>query len=218
MLGNFFTAVGSLFQFLFQRKVLPQTAAVFEALAESITPLPGNPVSAGSERDKYAAAYYIYTLDHYVSLKVCFKPSTFGLANAAAKMLNMAAKQLIDSGKNEHPADSAFASAHGMFAALHTKDRCRVISLLEHLQVDLAGLPVPFYKNPGTVLAVVSILTMLGSAGHYSEWTGYGATRSGPPAARKLVQFPAGWQQVGYPGPAKGYHDLRGCLRDKFSE
>lgn len=218
MLGSFFIAIGSLFQFLFQRKVLPQTTAVFTALAESITPLPGNSVSAGSERDKYAATYYIYTLDHYVSLKVFFKPSTFGLANATARMLNIAAEQLIDRGENEHPADSALASAHGMFAALQIKDRCRVISLLEHLQADLAGLPVPFYKNPGTVRAVVSILTMLGSAGHYSEWTGYGATRSGPPAARKLAQFPAGWQQVGYPGPAKGYHVLRGGLMDKFTE
>ena len=219
MLGNFFTAVGSLLQFLIQgRKILPQTTAVFKALSESITPLSRNSVSSRSEGDRYLYEYYIYILDHYVSLKVFFKPATFGLANATANMLNIAAKQLIDSGENEQPADPAIAYEYGMFAALQAKDRCRVISLLEHLQVDLSGLPVPFYKNPGTVVAVVSILTMLGSAGYYSEWTGYGTTRSGPPAARILAQYPASWQQVDYPGPAMGHHVLRGYIIDKFTE
>lgn len=220
MFGNIPNLIGSFLEFLFQHKTpLPQTAAAFEALAESIVP----PVCQTTLPTKKPDVvnmheYYGYIFDHYLSLQIIFKPYTFGLANATAKMLNTVASQLIAAGENKHQPDRAIAATRGMFAALATEDRCRAISLLEHLRLDLSSLPVPYYKSPGIVRAAVSILTMLGSAAYYSEWTGYGPTRSGPPAERTLAQTPVSWQRIGYPGPAKGYHALRGYLINKFTD
>lgn len=225
MIWRFFKLIVEMIQFLFQgNNTLLPTKATFKALVDSIVP----PTEDLAEHQasfysigavaSHTDEYQISTLNHYVSLKIILRNFNIYLANATAQMLNAAAGQLISTKKNAKPINNAIASEEGIFAALEPTDRCRAISLLEHLQVDLANLPVPFRNNPGIVLAMISIMTMLTTTGYYSEWSGYGSTRLKPPDKRKIEHFPTGWQQVGYPGPSKGYHALRGYLVAKFTE
>jgi hypothetical protein len=219
MIWNFFKLIIAMLQFLFQGKnTLPQTKTAFKALTGSIIPNTYEltekqaPLYAIGALDLHTSEYLICTLDHYVSLKLILKNFNIYLANATAEMLNIAARQLISTGGNEKPINPAVPTEQGIFAALEATDRCRTIILLEQLKVDLTSLPVPFRHNPGIVLAMVSIITVLATAGYYSEWSGYGSTRLAPPGKRKIEHLPTGWKQIGYPGPSKGYHALRGYL------
>lgn len=222
---NSFRLIVDAVQFIFQgKKTLPQTKTTFKALVKAIIPptpsLTKNqpPPHVIGATELHVDEYLIYALDHYLALKIVFKNFNFYLANATAKLLNAAAGQLIAAKKNKKPADPAAVSEKGLFAALDPADRCRVIALLEQLQVDLGSLPVPFYNSPETVLAVISIVTMLITGGCYSEWPAYGSTRLAPPEQRRIENFPAGWKQTGYPGPAKGYHAMRSYLITEFTE
>jgi hypothetical protein len=213
-------------QFLFQGKTtLPRTIITFMALVDSIVPnTPGltnkkAATNAVGALDLHIDEYQISILNHYVALKIIFKNYNIYLANATAAMLNRAAGQLISRGENTKPVNPVVVSEKGAFAALEATDRCRALTLLEGLQADLANLPIPFRNNPGMVLAMVSILTMLTTSGYYSEWPAYGTTcLKLPEKESKIGQTPAGWKQVEYSGPSKGYHALRGQLVDKFTE
>lgn len=225
MIWNFLKLTVETIQFLIQENhTLPQTKAVFEALADSIVPQGHDRIEGQAAIDTIGTLdlhpdqYQVYILNHYLSLKLILIHVHFGLANVTAKMLNEAARQLISAGRNENPVNPAIAAEKGIFAALHATDRCRAITLLEQLQADLANLPVPFRNNPGSVRAMISVITMLATNGYYSEWPGYGSTRLQSPEKRKIEQFPAGWKQVGYPGPSKGHHAFRGYLVDNFTE
>lgn len=211
-------------KFLFQGKsTLPRTKTTFLALVDSIVPnTPGLGKNAATNAvgaaDLHTDEYQISILDHYVGLKIIFKSYNIYLANATAEMLNRAAGQLIARGENTKPVNPVAVAEKGAFAALEATDRCRTLSLLEQLQADLAGLPVPFRNSPGMVLAMISIITMLTTSGYYSEWPAYGTTCLKLPEKKsKIGQPPAGWKQVKYPGPSKGYHALRGHLI-KFTE
>ena len=220
---NFLQLIVDILKFLFQgNNSLPQTKAAFKSLAGSI--VPNTP--ALTEQDTYSIEalnlhtdeYQIWILNHYVSLKLILGNSNIYLANATAGMLNVAARQLITAGRNKQLISPTVLHEEGPFAALEATDRCRTITLLEQLQADLASLPFPFRNNPGIVLALISIITMLATNGYYSEWSGYGSTRLEPPDRRKIEHFPASWKQIGYPGPSNGYHALRGYLFNQFTE
>lgn len=202
------------------KNTLPQTEAVFRALVDAVIPKTpelaekhGSIQSLGA-LDLHTDEYLIWVLDHQMSLSMVIKNVNIYLANATADMLNIAAGQLIDTGGNKKPINPDADPDSGMFAALEPADRFRAITLLEQLQVDLASLPVPFHNNPGFVLAVIKVLTLLVIKGYYLEWSGYGSTRLETPEKRKIEEFPTGWQQVGYPGPSLGYHVFRGNLVD----
>ncbi|HEX3032722.1 MAG TPA: hypothetical protein VHS59_10845 [Bacillota bacterium] len=194
----------------FERKeTLPQTRAVFRALTEAIIP---------GALDLHIDQYPIWALDHLFYLTVMKVGVTFPLANATAEMLNIAARQLIDQGGNREAVNLGPGADDGAFTALEPVDRLRTLALLEDLQVDPAGLPIPFRYDPSFIMSVTGILALLTAIGCYSEWPGYGETRLKNPDKRKLEQFPPAWTMVGYPGPAKGYHALRGNPVNKFTE
>ena len=212
MIRELFRLAGEITDLLLPRKCpRPPTKTTFKALVASVIPpapdLAGrrNSPAAGGAAAAHLDEYHIWLLDHYVSLNIMGKYFPLRLANATAQMLDTAADQLAAPQK----ADPEKADRPGPFAALSPADRCRTITLLEQLQIDLASLPVPFRRNPGIVLAMISILNMLTTIGYYSEWSGYGSTRLEPAAKRKLEHFPAGWQ---------GYHALRGYLIKDFAE
>lgn len=224
MIGRFFKLPTEIIRLFQRNNTSPQTKAVFKALADSIVPrtdkFAENPSSlhAIGALDVHTDEYPIYSLEHYAALRIMLRNFNIYLANATAEMLNTAARQLIAAGENGQPVNPAVESAEGTFAALGATDRCRAIALLEQLRMDLTSLPVPFRNNPWIVLDLVSILTMLNTTGYYSEWSGYGSTRLEAPEKRVIEHFPAGWRQVGYPGPSQGYHALRGYLIDNFTE
>lgn len=225
MIWNYFKQIVELIHFLIQGKnVLPQSISVFEALVDAIIPGTGGAsgtqasVNENGALSLHTDQFQIYILNHFVTFNLVFINVQIYLVNIIAALLNEAARQLIAQGKNEKPANPAIALEKGIFAALHPKDRFRVIRLLERLEVNLANLPIPLRNNPGVVLAAVSTLTMLVTSGYYSEWPGYGSSRFETPEERKMEQFPTSWKQVGYPGPSLGYHAFRGYLTDNLTE
>lgn len=220
---NFFKPVFDIINYQ-SKYPLPQTKAAFKALTDAI--VPNTPELSGKHGtiqsfgalDLHTDEYQIWTLDHFISLLIVITNFNIYLANASAEMLNIAAGQLIHTKGNKEPVNPAILPEEGSFAALAPNDRFRAITLLEQLKVDLSILPVPFRNNPDFILSITGVITMLCMSGYYSEWSGYGSTRMETPEKRKLEHFPAGWKQVGYPGPSKGYHAFRGYLIEKFSE
>lgn len=198
------------------RNSLPQTKAAFKELVDAIIPnTPDLAEKQGSIQlfgalDLHTDEYQVWSLNHYLSLVIVIKGFDIYLANATAEMLDIAARKLINTEENEKSVNSAVLPEEGAFAALEPSDRFRAITLLQQLNIDLATLPIPFHNNPGFALTVTGVITLLTVFGYYSEWSGYGSTRLESPENRKIEHFPTSWKQVGYPGPSKGYHALRG--------
>jgi len=203
---------------------LPNTKSTFNALLDAI--IPGTHETSenkGSIQLSGALAshtdeYEIWLLDHFLSLNITNLNFNIYLANATAKMLNIAARKLIDSEGNKELVNFTILLGEGAFAALSSNDRFRAITLLEQNKVDITLLPIPFYNNPGFILSLTGGIAMFATIGYYTEWSGYGSSRMDTPEKRKLEHFPVGWNQVGYPGPSKGYHAFRGYLEEKYTE
>jgi hypothetical protein len=192
------------------------TQETFKALVDAIAPK-SSELSIGA-LELHTEEYLIWTLNHIVTLVFVNKDINVPLANATAEMLNIAAEELIKKDEKEKSMDSVFISQKGTLAALEPSDRIRAIALLEERQIDLTILPFPFSKNQGFVLAITRLLTSLTTFGYYSNWSAYDTTRLETPEKRILEEFPAGWKEVRYPGPSKGYRALRGYLFDQFEE
>lgn len=222
MTWDFFKLLMILFQG--NKYTLPQTQAVFKALVDAIVPVtPELTEKQGSIQsfgalDSHIDEYQSWTLDHFLSLIIIIKSFNIHLADATAEMLNIAAKQLLYMERNKIPVNTAILPEKGTFAALAPSDRFRAITLLEQLEDGLASLLIPFRNYRGFVFTITVSINLLAIIGYYSEWSGYGSTRMETAEKRKLEHFPTGWKQVGYPGPSKGYHALRGHLLEKFTE
>ncbi|AKL94680.1 hypothetical protein CACET_c12150 [Clostridium aceticum] len=189
---------------------LPQTQETFKAFVDAIFPRTHEESSGGL--DLHTEEFLIWVLDHLLSLTIFKKNVNIPMANVTAEMLNIAAKQLIDKGENKKPVTPDIIQEKGVFAALAPSDRFRAISLLEELRLNLESLPIPFWNNSGVVLAITTVLTLLSTFGHYSEWCAYDSTKLETAENRIIQEFPATWKEVGYPGPSKGYRALRGYL------
>lgn len=118
--------------------------------------------------------------------------------------------------------DSAFA-AGGAFSWLSRRDRLRCFGWLSEgtpiavREAELSELVAAPEALPGVVMTT-HILTALG---YYSEWAGYGETKTAPPSQRALetpVDRVQGRRQTGYPGPAPGYAGYRGFEVSEFRE
>jgi len=196
---------------------LPETQAAFKAFVDAV--VPKVPEFSFGASDLHIDEYLIWTLDHFVSISIIVKGGVnIALSNAVAEMLNIAAKELIEIGGNKGPVNPDKVCKEGHFAVLEPSDRFRAITLLKQLKVDLASLPFPFVNNQSFVISIISILTLLTTLGYYSEWSAYASTRLEQPEKRIIEQFPASWKEVGYPGPSKVYHALRGYLIDKYTD
>ena len=203
---------------------LSNTKSTFNALVDAIIPM--TPETSENQRSiqlygalaSHTDEYEIWSLDHILSLNITKLNFNIYLANATAKMLNIAAKQLIDSVGNKEPINFTILHEQGAFAALAPNDRFRVIALLEQNKVDITLLPIPFRNNPGFILSLTGGISMFATIGYYTEWSGYGSSRMNTPEKQKFEHFPIGWKQSGYPGPSKGYHAFRGYLVEKYTE
>lgn len=88
---------------------LPNTKSTFNALVDAIIPrTPGTSEKQESIQLSGALAshtdeYEIWSLDHFLSLNITKLNFSIYLANATAKMLDIAARQLIDSKGNKEP-------------------------------------------------------------------------------------------------------------------
>lgn len=217
---NFFKPYLKVIKFQ-SKKPLPQTKTAFKALAEAVIPnTPDFAEKQGSIQlfgamDLHTDDYLVWSLNHYLSLVIVVAGLNIYLANATGEMLDIAAQALTKGYKGT--GNSPVVPGEAAFADLKPSDRFRAMTLLEQLELDLAALPIPFHNNPGFVLTVSGVITLLVIFGYYSEWSGYGSTRLDSPDNRKIEHFPTSWEQVGYPGPSKGYHALRGYLVNEFS-
>ncbi|WP_368490907.1 hypothetical protein [Clostridium sp. BJN0013] len=196
----------------------PHTNITFKALVDAAIPktpkLAENhgPIQLFGALDCNIHGYEIWILNHFVSLHIPPLDVNIYLSNSTAKMLDVAARQLIDSKENKKSIDSKLFREKYIFASLEPEDRFRAITLLEELKINPAYLPLPFYNNPGLIVSLTGGIVMFITIGYYTEWSAYGSTSMETPNKRKLEQFPIGWEQVGYPGPSKGYHAFRGYL------
>jgi hypothetical protein len=205
------------------KRTLSYTNAAFKALNDAL--IPGFQYSAQNQSPPFSASlehrideYQIWALNHSLSQTMFGKVFHIHLAEPTAKILNKAARQLINNAGNKEPVNPVILRDTGAFAALAPNDRLRAISFLEQLKVNPLGLPFPFFYSPSLVLSIIGTVIMLTTIGYYSGWTGYGSTSLEVPENRSIESFPASWQQAGYPGPSKGYHAFRGYLIDKFTE
>lgn len=203
---------------------LPQTRATFKALVDAVVPNTQELAEVKGSVQLYGALdlhideYIIWSLDHYLSIYMAVKDVNIHLANVAAEVLIIAARQLIYLGGNKDPVNSDISKEDGEFAALSPGDRFRAITLIEELKLDAASLPVPFRFKPKLLLSTTVSIILLPIIGYYTEWSGYGSTRTEKPENRRLEHFSTSWEQVGYPGPVKGYHAFRGYLVKKFKD
>lgn len=155
--------------------------------------------------------YVIYGLNHYISIQQHLYHRVVPLAYDTAIMLDVAAKQLVNTYQVRVSPQSS-PPRGGIFSQLSRLDRIRTLSSLENLGIDLYLLPSPYQNNAGLVKFVTDALNRFSLFGYYSEWPAYGFTKIYPPDERRLEFFPIGWQQVGYPGVSLGYRDFRGFL------
>ncbi|EIJ78505.1 hypothetical protein PB1_13144 [Bacillus methanolicus PB1] len=191
---------------------IPHIKATFMAFADAMIP------STLGALDLRLDEYIVWTLEHYVSIQGDWSVKTVPLAAQTAQILDIAAFQLIVSGKVKVPPDFSTYPDGGPFAALSPVDRFEAISLLDNIQVDLEVLPYPFRNNAGLVKNVVSSLHQMVMFGYYSEWFSFGSTRLAYPENYRLERHRFIWERLNYPGPSFGYRALRGFLVDKFSE
>jgi hypothetical protein len=188
------------------------TKAAFMALADAIIP------STFGALDLRIDEYIIWTLDHFVSIQGEMNRKNIPMASPTARILDIAAIQLIDSGKVTASPNFFTYPDGGPFAALSPADRFEAIRLLENLQVDLEVLPSPYQNNAGLVKNIVTSLHQTVMFGYYSEWFSLGSTRLAYPEDHRFERQPFLWESMDYPGPSYGYRAVRGFLIDQFSE
>lgn len=141
-----------------------------------------------------------------------------------ALVFDLVALEFVARGQNEDDvaAEPAFP-AGGVFARLSRDDRLRclewiidggVVDTLDEELGDLIG-------TPGTLKYVVTALHAATTLGYYSEWSGYGATKTDDPSQRTLatpVHEVQSRRQTDYPGLEPGYDDHRGFELNEFRE
>lgn len=191
---------------------IPNTKATFMALADAIIP------STLGALDLRIDEYIVWTLDHFVSIQGEWSVKTIPLSAQTAKILDIAAYQLIACGNIKTSPDFSAYPDGGPFAALSPDDRFEAIRLLENSQIDLEVLPYPYRNNAGLVKNAVTSLHQMVMFGYYSEWFSFGSTRLAYPEDHRIERQQFLWESVNYPGPSFGYRAVRGFLVKKFSE
>ncbi|MEH7115998.1 hypothetical protein V7128_01065 [Neobacillus vireti] len=188
------------------------TRAAFMAFADAVIP------STLGALDLRIDDYMVWILDHFVSIQGEWSVKNFPLSSQTARILDIAAYQLIASGNIKVTPDYSSNPDGGPFLALSPNDRFEAIRLLENQQVDLEVLPPPYRNNGGLVKNVITSLHQMVMFGYYSEWFSLGSTRQAYPEDQRIERQPFLWESLGYPGPSFGYRAVRGFLVDKFSE
>ncbi len=145
-------------------------------------------------------------------------------------VFDVVAAEFIARGENEDAVSRGNERfpAGGTFVQLSREDRLRCLwTIVEGGTVDrLDELLSPFLPQLGILKFVVMAVNGLHGFGYYTEWSGYGGTKTDTPNDRRLIT-PAGEvqsrKQSGYPGPAPGYaadwrHAVPGGFEDPPAE
>jgi hypothetical protein len=188
------------------------TKATFMAFVDAMIP------STLGALDLRLDEYIVWTLDNYVSIQGEWGVKNVQLSSQTAKILDIAAFQLISSENVKVPPDFSTYPDGGPFSALSPDDRFEAIRILEDLQVDLEVLPSPYRNNSGLIKNIITSIHQNVMFGYYSEWFSFGSTRLAYPENRRIERQNFIWDSLNYPGPSFGYRAVRGFLVDKFSE
>lgn len=149
---------------------------------------------------------------------------TYPYAPVFAAIFDLVALEFVARGEPEDDVEARSAfDGGGAFVYLSPRDRLRCLEWLfggepvEILEDELSEL----IAAPETMPDVVMTLQILTVMGYYSEWAGYGETKTDPPTERDL-ETPIGEvqsrQQTGYPGLEPGYAAYRGVEVSEFRE
>ena len=162
--------------------------------------------------------YLIWSLDHLTPTRIHtdYDDTYVPLSESTARLLNIAAEQLVYMQLNLDPVNDSVYFTKGAFAAISPSDRLLAIAFLEQGKINWSLLPPHFQNHPEDINSIIIYLNNLTMFGYYSEWSGYGTTKLYPPNNRILEHFPIPWEQASYPGPSRGYHGLRGYLIENF--
>lgn len=158
--------------------------------------------------EEYGGVQYYGALDlfTYEYLIMELDSLSIPMALPAAIVLDGAAEQFLY--KNEDKPEDLDSSDISLFSRLSPSRRLQAVNLL--IQPDgIQYFPVLPQLRPEDIFPVIMSLNRLTLMGYYSEWPGYGSTRLNPPGQRTLEHFPVSWEQIGYPGPSKGYRAAR---------
>lgn len=202
----------------------PHTEATFRALVDAIVPetpafADDDPQNVPGGLDADVEEFVMWVLDNYVRIPPSADApgTTVPLSAAVAATLDAAATQLLARGGAEDDVDPARFSGGGAFAGLSREDRVRALRDLESGGLD-DELPDAFDRGGVSSAFLVSALHALVNAGHYTEWAGYGDTKTDSPTDWEFREPSLGWRQTGYPGAADGYAAHRGYAVRRFRE
>lgn len=142
---------------------------------------------------------------------------------------DLVAAEFLLRGENEdEPAPNEEFPAGGTFVRLSREDRLRCLwTIADGGAIDrLDELLSAIVTDVGILKFVVMATNGLHGFGYYTEWSGYGDTKTATPAERTLETPPDEVQsrtQTGYPGPADGYaadwrHVVDGGFTDEWDE
>ncbi|MDF9748208.1 hypothetical protein [Natrinema salsiterrestre] len=140
-------------------------------------------------------------------------------------VFDLVAAEFLALGKNEDPVspNEQFPGG-GTFTRLSREDRLRCLwTIVDGGAIDtIDDLLSPLVPDVGILKYVVMAVNGLHGFGYYTEWSGYGDTKTNTPNEREMQRDPAevqSRQQSGYPGPAPGYaadwrHAVPGGFKD----
>ena len=146
-------------------------------------------------------------------------------ANTFPYAFDLVAAEFLARGENEDaPSPNPEFAGGGTFVRLSRRDRLRCLwTIVDGGAVDrLDGLLSPMMPVVGLLKFVVMAVNGLHGFGYYTEWSGYGETKTDDPADREL-QVPEdevqSRTQTGYPGPTNGYAaDWRHVIDGGFTD
>ncbi|PGF13938.1 hypothetical protein CP556_22915 [Natrinema sp. CBA1119] len=140
-------------------------------------------------------------------------------------VFDLVAAEFVALGKNEDPVspNEQFPGG-GTFTRLSREDRLRCLwTIIDGGVIDtLDDLLSPLVPDAGILKYVVMAVNGLHGFGYYTEWSGYGDTKTNTPNEREMQTEPGAvqsHQQSGYPGPAPGHAaDWRHAVPGGFSD
>jgi len=125
-------------------------------------------------------------------------------------VFDLVAAEFVALGKNEDPVspNEQFPGG-GTFTRLSREDRLRCLwTIIDGGVIDtLDDLLSPLVPDAGILKYVVMAVNGLHGFGYYTEWSGYGDTKTNTPNEREMQTEPGSvqsHQQSGYPGPSRG--------------
>jgi len=138
------------------------------------------------------------------------RPPELPYAALFTLVFDLVAAEFVALGKNEDPVspNEQFPGG-GTFTRLSREDRLRCLwTIIDGGVIDtLDDLLSPLVPDAGILKYVVMAVNGLHGFGYYTEWSGYGDTKTNTPNEREMQTEPGSvqsHQQSGYPGPSRG--------------